>query len=289
MRLDRVETIQLLNQDIYGEHDAIVHYLTQAFTVSHQYGPQIEQIARDEMRHLKWLAHSVVALGGTPDLAIPTMRSTNSIRQAMEQDIEAEIQAIEQYLDHIEKIPDPRIQRLIERIVVDERDHYRQFGELLDQQQGEAWGAERLEDDVASVAHQLRTLVVTEYQAVLGYLMEFFIRQHQRAMGMDYEERAIDEMKHLGWVAEQLARFGVVPPLGKSGTSGDGPQIIDENREQSRYVAVRRWAKDGHPELLPLLDRIMAHEQYQRSLAVNNGGWTVGPLRDEYWGAGGGF
>lgn len=289
MSRDRIETIHLLNQDIYGEHDAIVHYLTQAWTVSHQYGPQIQQIARDEMRHLKWLAHTVVALGGTPDLSIPAMRPTTSIREAMEQDMEAEIQAIEQYHDHLEKIPDPRIQRLIERVVVDEKDHYRQFGELLDRQQGEVWGAERLDQDVGSVAHQLRTLVATEYQAVLGYLMEYFIRQHQRQVGMDDEDRAIDEMKHLGWVAEQLAGLGMVPPLGTSGVTGGSPQVLDENREHSRYLAVRGWAQDGHPELLPLLDRIMSHEHYQRSVVGHDGGWTVGSLRDELWGAGGGI
>ncbi len=286
--LDRIVYTRLLNQDICGEHDAIVHYLTQAWTVAHQYGPQIEQIARDEMRHLKWLSHSVVALGGIPDLTTPVMRSATSMRDAMEQDIQAEIDAIQQYEDHMATISDSKIQHLLARIVIDEKDHYRQFTEWLDQQQGEPWGDQHPGEDVANVAVQLETLVGIEYQAVLTHLMESFIKHHQRHVGMDEEDRAVDEMRHLGWVAEQLAHIGVVPPLGRLFLGhGLNPLESDEARELERYRAVRRWATDTHPEILPLLDRIVAHEDYQNSLRSEKDGWTVGPLRDEYRGLGG--
>lgn len=39
------DTIRLLNQDLFGEHDAILYYLTHAWTVASAYGPQILEIA----------------------------------------------------------------------------------------------------------------------------------------------------------------------------------------------------------------------------------------------------
>ncbi len=47
-----MEQVLLLNHDLTGEHRAIVHYLTHAWTVVHEFGGSIEAIACDEMRHV---------------------------------------------------------------------------------------------------------------------------------------------------------------------------------------------------------------------------------------------
>ncbi|WP_208527757.1 ferritin-like domain-containing protein, partial [Methylacidiphilum caldifontis] len=119
--------VALLNEDFRGEHAAIVHYLTHAWTVAALYGPAIEAIARDEMRHMKWLGHSIVALGGVPDLTVPELPAVVPLQDALRADIEAEQEAIRQYEDHRARIADSGVKSLLTRIMVDEQDHLRQF------------------------------------------------------------------------------------------------------------------------------------------------------------------
>ena len=55
MGKDKIVT--LLNQDLEGEHGAIIQYLTHAYAMGEgEMACEIEAIAREEMRHLDWLA-----------------------------------------------------------------------------------------------------------------------------------------------------------------------------------------------------------------------------------------
>ena len=268
MFYDRQEQVRLLNQDIVGEHDAILHYLTHAWTVAYQFGPQIEQIAKDEMRHLKWLAHSVVALQGVPDLSTPAVSPRASLEEALESDIHAEKTAIAQYRDHIATIADRRVQDLLQRIVVDEEDHLRLFLGFQESQHGKPWGEGNSSESIKDTASKLQVLVSMEYQQVIGYLFSSFIRVHRRSVGLDDEDQAIDEMKHLGWIGQQMAKLGQSPLFGHSIS-------VDEESEMMQYLNVRKWANEGQQQLLPLLDRIIQHERYQMQNIVPDG-WTVG-------------
>ncbi|NMP22095.1 ferritin-like domain-containing protein [Sulfobacillus harzensis] len=249
--------VELLNADLYGEHDAILYYLTHAWTVARQHGHQILEIAYDEMRHFKWLAHTIVDLGGTPDLKPPDVAPVTDIQAALKKDVEAEIQAIDQYQDHIERISLKPVKALLQRIVVDEQDHLRQFRELLDQTHGEPEQVERPEKVVSRVATQLQQTIRLEYQQMLAYLMRSFMETHAREMGMDMEERSIDEMRHMGWIGKRMGMWGIQPKF---------PEVdIDEvahTEEEAIYRDVREWAQVAMPSMLPTIDRILAQEEY---------------------------
>ena len=105
----------MLNEDLTGEHQAIVHYLTHTWTV----------------------AHAVVAMGGTPDLTPPDLLPVLSGVEALIYDIDAEQQAIQQYLAHQWGIDNMRVHKLLARIIADEKDHRRQFRDMRDH-----WGDE---------------------------------------------------------------------------------------------------------------------------------------------------
>ena len=67
--MKKEEIIELLNQDLEGEHGAIIQYLTHAYAIGEgEMSCEIEAIAREEMRHLDWLAETIVELGGTPSI-----------------------------------------------------------------------------------------------------------------------------------------------------------------------------------------------------------------------------
>ncbi len=253
----RDDPVILLNQDLMGEHQAIVHYLTHAFTVVRQYGDSIEAIARDEMRHFKWLAHAIVALEGVPDLTPPHLLPVYSGVEALDYDINAEEEAISQYLSHRRDIADERVQNLISRIVVDERDHRRQFIGLREKwvsggtdDMPERGGDER-------VVRLFQTAVSREYQEILRSLMESFLQRHVRAVGLDAEDRAVDEMKHMSWIAQSMVDAGGMPRLNPSEGSGHAP-------EPDIYRELEDWAEAQMPGLVPLIVRVIQHEEYHQ-------------------------
>ena len=273
MVYDREEQVRLLNADLMGEHQAIVHYLTHAWTVVRQFGPVIEAISRDEMRHFKWLSHTIVALGGVPDLTPPDDLPQLTGLEALNYDIDAEEEAISQYLAHQRVIADERIQALIGRIVVDERDHRRQFIDLRTTWQEAANPEEPPDHGVTEeLGKRFQILVAKEYQEILRYLLESFLSTHMRHMGLNAEDRAIDEMKHLSLVAETLAGAGGRPRLTLSGAGRED--------ELPLYQDLRHWAASEMPGLVPLIDRVIAHEQYQTQ-STRDPGWTVGSMSKE--------
>ena len=74
--MDKDKIIALLNQDLEGEHAAIIQYLVHAYAMGEgEMSCEIEAIAREEMRHLDWLAETIVELGGVPTLERGEMRT----------------------------------------------------------------------------------------------------------------------------------------------------------------------------------------------------------------------
>lgn len=251
--------VDMLNSDLFGEHEAIVYYLTHAWTVARQYGREVLEIAYDEMRHFKWLGHTIAQLGGVPDLTTPEIGPVSTIQSALQKDIEVETQAIEQYEKHIDVIPQDSIKALLRRINADEFDHLRQFREMLDQSHGEPHSIERPDDEVHHIANTLQASVGIEYQQMMAYLMRSFMEDHGRQMGLDMEERSIDEMRHMGWIGKRMGQMGLQAQFPQV----DSDDIVEgEHREESVYRDVRQWAKESMPTLVPTIDRILAHEDY---------------------------
>jgi len=87
--MDKDKIIALLNQDLEGEHAAIIQYLTHAYAMGEgEIACEIEAVAREEMRHLDWLAETIVRLGGTPSLKRGDMRmGGDSVSDWMRNDV----------------------------------------------------------------------------------------------------------------------------------------------------------------------------------------------------------
>jgi len=278
---DRAEQAALLNEDLFGEHDAIVHYLQHAWALQDTYGSAIESIARDEMRHLKWLAHTIVKLGGVPNLAVPAFRAPATGEALFAADIRAEEVAIRQYEEHRRVIRHPQVEGLLGRIVVDEEDHRRRFADMLNQYQKSAQPLTWAQPSSDPAGQRLEELVRLEYQQVLQSLWRSFLDRHLGALADDWEERAIDEMKHLGWIGERFWRHGRWPSF-PEGDHRLVPAATAEARETTLYAEVHRWAETAAPDWVPLLERIQQREAYQRaSLDQTGTGFTLGSVGAE--------
>ena len=90
------------------------------------------------MRHLDWLAETIVELGGIPSLKRGKMRmSGESVADWMRNDVLLEEDGISQYKEHIKAVDDPKIKRLLERILSDEESHRGDFEHFVGKAQKE--------------------------------------------------------------------------------------------------------------------------------------------------------
>jgi bacterioferritin len=209
--MEKKKIIELLNKDVQDEHGAIIQYLSHAYAMGEgEMACEIEAFAREEMRHLDWLAETIVALGGVPSLKRGTMRmGGDAVPDWMGNDVLLEEGAIDQYKEHIKIIDDPRIKRLLQRILADEEAHHGKFEHFVEKARKE--GARDLRGSRQDgIAKTLNWGIEHEYTVVLQYLFHSYMTRNQEAK-KQLEDQAINEMQHLGWLAEELVDGGGNP------------------------------------------------------------------------------
>jgi bacterioferritin len=275
---DKQAIVELLNADLRDEHAAIIQYLQHAYAIGEgEEAGEIEAIAREEMRHLDWLAEVIVELGGKPDMERGKVDLTGSGPvEWMARDILAEERAIAQYKAHIAAIEDERIQRLLRRILSDEESHRDDFADLADELAEEGTEApgtlESRSPTEASprVVDILQTGVQHEYTVILQYLYHDFVMPHCE-VGRELEMQAINEMQHLGWLAEELAEMGGHPLIEHTEMALDGtPEEMlqaDIDAERAVTTAYTRQLHEIEDEgLHTLVSRIRDHEIYHEEV-----------------------
>lgn len=242
------EIVALLRDDMKGEHAAIIQYLQHAYKMGEgEVGTEVEGIARDEMRHFRWLGELVVELGGNPTMERdPIFLDTPQDFELMLLDVEAEDRAIEQYEAHLKAIDHPKVQRIIERILVDERTHKSMFRDYVKELGGDPnqklnpavgpWNhggspGKDLELDGAGetkpadmeaddrddhpLVKLLNNRVRQEYMTILSYLHRAFVSWNTNpALSRSLiGDRAVWHMTHMGHVGEAVAGLGEIPEM----------------------------------------------------------------------------
>jgi bacterioferritin len=245
--------IRLLTDDMRGEHAAIVQYLSHAYAIGDTPGeagtlpPEIEEIARDEMRHWRWLGELLVTLGGNPTIERdPVFLSGADPSALLLLDVEAEDRAIAQYEDHRVRLADvPAAVQAIDRILVDERFHRGVFVDLRQKlglspveaaatsptvepptAAAEGWTGPAAKGpygqgaagEAAGVAggetsrDRALALLSDEMQRLYGLVLSE-LYTGLSAGRCPVQKSLVDDhaqwhMKHLGWVAERLVEMG---------------------------------------------------------------------------------
>jgi len=265
--MDKDKIIALLNQDLEGEHAAIIQYLVHAYAMGEgEMACEIEAIAREEMRHFDWLAETIVSLGGTPSLERGDMRTSGeSVPDWMRNDVLQEKDAITLYEEHIKAIGDPKIRRLLQRILSDEKSHRGDFEHFVTKAQKE--GAKDLrgsrQDKVAQV---LNWGIEHEYTVILQYLLHSYMTPNEDVK-KEMDDQAINEMQHLGWLSEKMVGRKGTPRIEhtKVDKSTKTADMLRADIEIEKKVAAEydRAAKEiEEPDLKELLTRIRDHEVY---------------------------
>lgn len=138
----------LLSRDFCGEvseFTAIAQYVNHELRFSLEYceiAKTMLSISLTEMMHFEMIGSLITLLGGTVSYTAstplgPTLWNGNFVEledtfpDMIKADIDSEIQAIEQYRNHIEKIDDPCIDAILRRIIEDEEYHIELLTRLL--------------------------------------------------------------------------------------------------------------------------------------------------------------
>ena len=265
--MDKGKIIACLNQDLEGEHGAIIQYLTHAYAMGEgEMACEIEAIAREEMRHLDWLAETIVELNGVPSLKRGEMRlGGEAVADWMVNNVLQEDDAINLYREHIDAVDDPKIKRLLRRILSDEESHHGDFQHFVDKVKKE--GTRDLRGIlIDKVTRTLNWAITHEYTVVLQYMFQSYMTDNIEAK-KELEDQAINEMQHLGWLAEKI--IGIGSTLGIEHTdvdqSTDTAEMLRVNIKIEHEVAAEydRAAQEFEdPDLKQLLLRIRDHEAY---------------------------
>jgi len=265
--VDKKKIIDLLNSDLQDEHGAIIQYLIHAYSMGEgEMACEVEAMAREEMRHLDWLAETIVELGGKPSLKRGKQNMAGkTVAEWMQNDVGLEDGAIETYKKHINMIDDPKIKRLLKRILADEQSHRGDFVHFVDKARKEGMKDIRGKRK-DSVTKTLDWGIAHEYTVVLQYMFHSYMTKNKEAK-KQLEDQAINEMQHLGWLSEEMVGSGGNPTIEHTGLNQSTklPDMLKADLKIEKEVAAAydKAAKEVNDEgLKKLLRRIRDNEKY---------------------------
>jgi bacterioferritin len=270
--MNKKEIIKMLNHDIESEHGAIIQYLTHAYAMGEgEFSCEIEAIAREEMRHLDFLAEKVVELGGTISLTRGKMiMKGKTVPAWMQDDVLLEDDAIQTYKEQLKVIKDRDIRLLLERILSDEVAHHDKFARYMEKVK-----KAKLVDNRGKKNDKLTKFlnwgVEHEYTVILQYLLHSYLARDVKTRD-ELQDQAINEMQHMGWLAEEIVAGGGSPVMEHTAiTKGRTmPGMLKSDIKIEKIVAAeydrgaREIVKDE--KLKKLIIRIRDHEIYHTKL-----------------------
>jgi len=188
-----------------------------------------------------------------------------SVADWMRNGVLLEEDAMNPYKEHINLIHDPKIKRLLQRILSDEEAHHGKFKHFVEKAQKE--GAKDVRgSNKDRVTQVLNWGIEHEYTVILQYLLHSYTSP-SKEVKRQMEDQAINEMQHLGWLAEGLVDAGGNPRIEhlEVDQSTKTADMLRADIKIEREVAAEydRAAKEiEEPDLRQLLIRIRDHELY---------------------------
>ncbi len=134
----REKLIESLNEDLAGELQAVIMYLSYAAAVTGPHRPMLKaffaQEIPEELAHAQFLADKIASLGGQPTTKPRRVPETSDAREMLDNVLKAEAKAIADYKARAEqaaKFGDKGLATHLETIVEDETSHYEETEKIL--------------------------------------------------------------------------------------------------------------------------------------------------------------
>ena len=136
--MTKEELIKGLNEDLAGEYQAVIMYVTYAASVMGPHRPMLKPFFAgeipEELAHAQFLAEKIASYGGTPTVAPRPVPQATDARQMLENVLAAERQAIKDYKARSEQAAecgDKGLATHLETIVEDETTHFEETDKIL--------------------------------------------------------------------------------------------------------------------------------------------------------------
>jgi bacterioferritin len=144
-RISREQLIELLNDDLAREYQAIIAYVVYSQTLKGAaymtIAADLEQHARQELDHALIIAKHIDYLGGTPTVRPKTARQADDPLEMLRFDLENEIETVINYRERIgqcEALGEFAIAEQIRQILVQEQQHQIDLAAALGQDVAQA-------------------------------------------------------------------------------------------------------------------------------------------------------
>lgn len=273
--IEKQKDRELLRELIAGEHAAIVQYMAHRYYFGeNEIGAEVEEVARREMLHWKWLNERLVQIGGQPVLDRSEMDlERKSAVEMLQADVELEIHCAEEYTRAIEMTDDPALKRQFQHHLRDEYRHKAIFEHLVEEateaeEKGETLVADTPEEK-NEIINQLNRGVSHEYGAVLQYLHQSHATK-DLPLSQSLLNAAIDEMKHISLLADEVVEMGGKPTLHPAPyvTSESDQQRLRDNIEDEQAARLmyaeqmETFSASGRHDLNELINFIRDQETF---------------------------
>jgi bacterioferritin len=136
--MEKQALIDALNEDLAGELQAVIQYLTYSAKVTGPWRPQLVDFMQteiaDELLHAQFLADKIAALGGNPTTTPRSVPAADDPHTMLENILEAELQAGKDYTKRAEQADefgDKGLAVQLEDMVRDETGHAEETAKLL--------------------------------------------------------------------------------------------------------------------------------------------------------------
>ena len=136
--MDKQKLIDGLNDDLAGELQAVVQYLTYSAKVTGPYRPQLVTFMQaeiaDELGHAQFLADKIVALGGNPTTQPHKVPQADLPKAMLEAILIAEKKAVDSYTERAkqaDEFGDKGLAVQLEDMIRDETSHAEETMKLL--------------------------------------------------------------------------------------------------------------------------------------------------------------
>jgi bacterioferritin len=129
-QISRDELIQLLNEDLSGEYQAIISYVVYSQVLSGaeymNIAGELEKHAAEELSHALIISKQIDYLGGMPAVLPKPVRTSEKPKEMLRFDLENEMATIRRYRERVrqcEGLGEYAMAEYIREILKDEQDH----------------------------------------------------------------------------------------------------------------------------------------------------------------------
>ncbi len=129
-QISRADLIELLNEDLSGEYQAIISYVVYSQVLSGaeymNIAGELEKHAAEELSHALIISKQIDYLGGMPAVHPKPVRTSEKPKEMLRFDLENEMATIRRYRERVrqcESLGEYAMAEFIREILMDEQDH----------------------------------------------------------------------------------------------------------------------------------------------------------------------